>query len=246
MAENADGAAVPATATITVGSPVSSTVPTQTSTSTGGAGQSSTTGIATTPRAVEEVLLACTKRPLVLNDVLVRGSRVLLEGSAAKSLHGKKVKIIFDGHKQVATATIEADGQFSTTAPLPPARLRKTNSARYQAVSGSQRSLDLKLTRRLTLEPPTFSAGTVTLVGQVAPPLTKPVAEVSVQQQLECGRTSDVGSFKPSANGHFRITVKVPAIAKAGLYRLTSSVTEKPGSKHSFATYSLPLPVILG
>jgi DNA-binding beta-propeller fold protein YncE len=242
----------PAVGPPAVGPPAGSTVSTHTSTSTGGGGQpstagiASTTGIATTPQAVEEVLLACTKRPLVLNDVLIRGNRVLLQGSAAKSLHGKKVKIIFDGHEQVATATIAADGEFSTTAWLPPVRLRNGNSARYQAESGSQRSLDLKLTRRLTLEPPRFSAGTVTLVGQVLPPLSKPIALVTVQQQLECGATTTVGSFKPSASGHFHITLKVPAIAKAGLYRLISSVTEKPGSKHGFTTYSLPLPVILG
>jgi DNA-binding beta-propeller fold protein YncE len=246
-AQNADGVAAQATATITVGSPAG-TVTAKTPTTTGGGGPPSTKGIATTPKAVEEVLLACTKRPLVLNDVLIRGSRVLLEGSAAASLHGKKVKIIFDGRKLVATAIIGVNGEFSATAPLPPARLRDSNSARYMAEAGSQRSLDLKLTRRLVLEPPKFSAGagTVTLVGQLLAPLTKPVASVSVQQQLECGATKTVGSFKASTNGRFRITFKVPAIAKAGLYRLASSVAEKPGAKHGFATYSLPLPVILG
>jgi hypothetical protein len=182
----------------------------------------------------------------VLNDVLIRGSHVALEGSAAKSLEGKKVKIVFDGGKQVATATVAADGQFSTTAALPPARLRDSNSARYMAESGSQRSLDLKLTRRLELEPPKFSGGTVTLVGQVVPPLAKPVASVAVQQQLECGKTTIVKRFKPPAGGRFRVSVAVPAAAKAGIYRLTSSVAVKPDSKRAFATYSLPLPVLLG
>jgi hypothetical protein len=203
-------------------------------------------GIASTPAAVEELRLGCSKRSLVLNDVLIRGSRVDLQGSAAKSLDGKKVKVVFDGSKLVATATVGADGEFSTTAPLPPVRLRDSNSARYMAESGSQRSLNLKLTRRLSLEPPTFAAGTVTLVGQVVPPLTKPVSEVTVSQELECGKTTTAGRFKTSASGHFRITLKVPAAAQAGIYRLTSGVVEKPGAKHSFATYSLPLPVILG
>jgi DNA-binding beta-propeller fold protein YncE len=85
------GRAVPATATITVGQPAGSPVTTQTHTSTGGGGQSPTTGIATTPKTVEELLLACTKRPLVLNDVLIRGDRVRLESSVAEkpdSKHG--------------------------------------------------------------------------------------------------------------------------------------------------------------
>ena len=69
---------------------------------------------------------------------------------------------------------------------------------------------------------------------------------MSVQQQLECGKVTTVGTFKPSRDGHFRITLKVPAVAKAGLYTLTSSVVAKPGARHGFATYSLPLPVLLG
>ena len=242
-AQNEDGTSSPASVTITVGSPANSTVPTRTTTTTGG---STTPGIATTPQGVEELLLACTKRPLVLNDVLVHGDRVLLEGSAAEDLHGKEVKLIFDGHKQVATATIAADGEFSTSAPLPPVRVRDSNSARYMAALGSQRSLDLKLTRRLILEPPKFSDGTVTLVGQVLPPLGKPVASVSVQQQLECGKATAAGTFKPSRDGHFHITLKVPAAAKAGVYTLITKVVAKPGAKHGFTTYSLPLPVLLG
>ncbi len=220
-------------------------------TSTGpGTGRTATTsttpGIASTPQAVEELLLGCSKRSLVLNDVLIRGARVALVGSAAKSLDGKKVKITFDGNEQVASAKVGTNGQFSTTAALPPARLRDSNSARYMAESGNQRSLDLKLTRRLSLEPPKTSGRTVTLVGQVVPPLTKPIAAVVVQQQLECGKTTIAKRFTPSPSGHFRITLTVPAAAKAGIYRLTSSVTENPGAKHGFATYSLPLPVILG
>jgi len=209
-------------------------------------GSSSTPGIASTPQAIEELELGCSKRSLVLDDVLIHAGHVALVGSAAKSLHGKTVKIVFDGGKVVASTPVGANGEFSTTAPLPPARLRDGNSARYMAESGSQRSLDLKLTRRLSLEPPSFSGGVVTLVGEVVAPLTKPVAKVSVQQELECGKTTTVGSFKPLATGRFRIMLNVPAVARAGLYRLTSSVAEKPGSKHAFATYSLPLPVILG
>jgi hypothetical protein len=213
--------------------------------STGGA-NGSLAGVASTPQAIEELELGCTKRPLVLNDVLIRGRRVELEGSAAKSLDGKRVKIVFDGAAVVASATVGANGEFSTTAPLPPVRLRDSNSARYLAESGSERSLDLKLTRRLTLEPPKFSAGTVTLVGQVLAPLTKPVAQIAVEQELECGRTTVVTHVEPSASGRFRIAVRVPAVAKAGVYRLISSVRENTRSKRGFATYSLPLPVLLG
>jgi DNA-binding beta-propeller fold protein YncE len=244
-AHNADGTAAPASANITV-EPAPGGASTQTPGPPAPNSSSSTPGIATTPRAVEELLLGCGKRALVLNDVLVRGDRVALEGSAAKGLVGKKVKILFDGSKQVATATVESDGQFSTTAPLPPAKLRNGSSARYMAESGGQRSLDLKLTRRLDLEPPRVSGHTVTLVGQVVPPLAKPLAPVVVQQELECGNTAAVKRATPSASGRFRITLTVPIAAKAGIYRLSSTVRDNTHSKRGFATYSLPLPAVLG
>jgi hypothetical protein len=205
-----------------------------------------TVAVATAPKAVEELLLGCGKRSLVLNDVLIRGGRVALDGSATKSLVGKKVEIVFDGGKPVATATVQANGEFSTTAPLPPAKLRDSNSARYLAESDGQRSLNLKLTRRVSLEAPSFSGGTVTLSGQVVAPLGKPISPVTVEQQLECGKTSKVMTFTPEASGRFHVTIPgVPANAKAGIYRLSTSVLKSPGSHHLFATFSLPLPVVL-
>jgi DNA-binding beta-propeller fold protein YncE len=241
-AHNEDGTAVPATATITIGPPGPGTGP---PTQSGGQGQS-TPGIATTPKAVEELLLGCSKRVLTLNDVLLRGDRVLLAGSAAKSLDGKKVEIVFDGSKRVASATVGANGQFTTTAPLPPARLRDGNSARYMAESGTQRSLSLKLTRRLSLEPPHVSGDTVTLVGRVLPPLAKPAGAIKVEQELECGKTTIVKRSTPSADGRFRISLTVPVQAKAAIFRLASTVRESSRSKRGFATYSLPLPAPLG
>ena len=135
-----------------------------------GAPQTPSVDIAKAPHAVEEVVLVCTRQPLVLSDVLVDGSRVLLAGSADRSLHGRTVKIVFAGDHVVATARVGSNGLFSTTAPLPAADIRETNLARYQAVYGRMRSLDLKLTRRLQLQPPSVSGRTVTLVGEVVPP----------------------------------------------------------------------------
>jgi hypothetical protein len=209
---------------------------------------SGSTGIASTPKAIEELRLGCTNTQLVLNDVYIRGNRVLLSGSAASSLVGKKVKILFGtANKQVASATVAANGQFTTTAPLPPVKIRDSDGARYTAESGKLRSLHLKLTRRLLLEAPTASGTTVTLSGQVTLPLTKPIAPVTVKQELECGKTTIAKTFTPSASGRYRITLTVPTNAKAAIFRLTSKVAANEHSvKHGFTTYSLPLPVTLG
>jgi hypothetical protein len=205
------------------------------------------TPVATAPRAVEELLLGCSSSQLVLNDAYIHGGRVLLIGSAAKTLAGKRVEILFNERKPVATATVDANGQFATTAPLPPAKIREALSTRYTAEVGKVRSLHLKLTRRLLLEPPMASGTTVTLSGQVTLPLTKPVAPVVVEEQFECGKTVVAKTFTPPANGRFDITLTVPANARAGIFRLTSKVAANAHAvKHGFTTFSLPLPVALG
>ncbi len=230
-----------------------STSSTTTSSSSSSSSTSTTTtpttpGVASTPKAIEELRLGCTNTQLVLNDVYIHGSRVLLSGSAASSLVGKKVKILFGtANKQVASATVGANGQFTTTAPLPPVKIRERLSTRYTAEIGKLRSLHLKLTRRLLLEAPKASGTTVTLIGQVTLPLTKPIAPVVIEQQLECGKTTIAKTFTPSANGRFDITLTVPANAKAAIYRLKSKVAANAhATKHGFTTFSLPLPVALG
>ena len=206
-----------------------------------------TTPTATSPKAVEELLNGCSGSPLVLNDVYIQGSHVEIRGSATKSYVGKKVKIVFNEGKQVASATVEANGQYTTTAPLPPTKIRDNLDTRYTAEIGKLRSLHLKLVRRLLLEPLKASGTTVTLTGEVTPPLTKPVAPVTVEQQLECGKTTVAKTFTPSASGRFDITVTVPANAKAAIFRLTSKVAaNKHSVTHGFTTFSLPLPVALG
>jgi hypothetical protein len=203
--------------------------------------------VASTPKAVEELLLGCSGKTLVLNDVYIHAGRVQIIGAAAKRLAGRKVKILFNEGRQVATATVGASGHYSTTAPLPPASIRSAVSTRYTAEIGKVRSVHLKLTRRLLLEPPKARGTTVTLTGQVTLPLTKPIARVVVGQQLECHKATIVKRFTPPASGRFHVTVTVPANAKAGIYALTSSVAANPhATRHGFKTYSLPLPVVLG
>jgi hypothetical protein len=204
-------------------------------------------GVASSPKAIEELLHGCSGSPLVLNDVYIQGGHVEIRGSAAKGYVGKRVKILFNEGKQVARATVEASGQYTTTAPLPPAAIRDSLSTRYTAEIGKLRSLHLKLVRRLLLEPLKTSGTTVTLTGEVTPPLTKPIASVTVEQQLECGKTTIVKTFTPPADGRFHITLAVPANAKAAIFRLTSRVAASQHSvTHGFTTFSLPLPVSLG
>jgi hypothetical protein len=169
---------------------------------------------------------------------------VLAIGSAAKSLICKTVKILLNEGRTVATTKVAANGEFKT--PLPAASIRDAISTRYTAEIGKLKSLHLKLTRRLQLKPPKASGRLVALTGQVTLPLTKPVAAVLVEQQLECGRALVIARITPPASGRFHITINVPASAKAGIYPLISSVAANiHATKHGLGTFSLPLPLII-
>jgi Bacterial Ig domain len=157
---------------------------------------------------------------------------------------GKPVTIAIEGGPSHGSlGTVGSGGQVTYT---PATGYSGTDSFTFTAESGAERSLSLKLTRRLSLEPPKVSGDTVTLVGQVVPPLAKPAGAIEVEQQLECGRATIVKRAEPSASGHFRITLTVPDQAQAGIYRLASTVRKSARSKKGFATYSLPLPAVLG
>lgn len=190
---------------------------------------------------------SCKARKLRLTDVLERGGHVLLAGTAARSLAGREVEIIFAGRRQVATARVGASGLFSAIAPLPPRTMRESSSARYIAEVGAERSLSLKLTRRLVLDPPVASATAVTLSGEVIAPLTDPAAEILVQQRLSCSKLVPLTrvKLKPSANGRFHITLKAPSDRRTVTYELSTVVRRSAHSMAHYTTYSLPQTVNL-
>jgi hypothetical protein len=109
--------------------------------------------------AATALALQCTSRDLVLIDVLPRGNKVHLLGAADRRFIGKRVAIVFTATgRTVAHATVGQDGIFRATAPLPARSLRGTNRARYQAKVGSEKSLRLKLMRRMAVTRVTSAA----------------------------------------------------------------------------------------
>jgi DNA-binding beta-propeller fold protein YncE len=171
-----------------------------------------------------ELVLRCANRKLVLTDVMMRTGGVSLVGVADKSLAGQHVQIVFSAGKTIATAVVGADGWFSATAPLPKKSIRGTNRARYTAVVGNEKSLALKLTRRVVMEPLTSKAGIVTLTGQVIPPLTKPAAEILVQAQVSCTQWKTTARKPAHASGRFEVSVAAPAGQQAAVYRVSTAV----------------------
>lgn len=193
------------------------------------------------PESAADLALACTSRRLVLVDVLQEGGRVKLLGAADRKLAGRTVALrLAATGKTVATAKVAADGSFSATAPLPPAKIRGTNKARYQAAVGSEKSLDLKLARRMIVSAVSARGGKVTIAGRVVLPLANPRANITLTRRLSCKRSEVVKRFKPAADGTFKVTVDAPDDATAAVYRMSTVVRRTTSSNTTSPTYTLP------
>jgi hypothetical protein len=207
-------------------------------------------GVSCTPQSSvlssSELMLQCTKRRLVLIDVLEQRGRVKLLGAADRALVGRTVDIVFSATGNVvAHAQVQPDGSFATTATLPARSIRFTNRARYQAVVGKERSLRLKLHRRMVVSGLTSKGGKVTISGRVLPPLGSPVRTIVLTRRLSCSKTEVVKRFKPARDGSFRVTVAGPVGQAAAVYRMQTSVRKTTRNPKHYPTFTLPRAVEL-
>jgi hypothetical protein len=191
--------------------------------------------------AVPNAALECSSRRLSLLDVLDRGTYVSLYGAADKRYAGKRITIRSkaDGGRVVARPVVHKSGLFRARAPLPPARFRDTNMARYIATYRDQKSLYLKLHRRMVFTRVTSAHGKVTLSGVVTKPEAKNHRQsVVIRQRLTCRKQRIVARVHPDSRGHFRVTLKAPKKGDVGVYRATTMVGYPDGP--DFRTYTLP------
>jgi hypothetical protein len=204
---------------------------------------------ATAPPAVTPAGLAlqCTTRKLTLIDVLQHGNHVVLLGAADKKLVGQRVSIYYlVGHKKVATALVGSDGLFRARAPLPPRRQRFTNRARYQAQDNAgEKSLNLKLHRRMVVDSIRVANGKVTISGRVIRPLASPVAPIHIQRRVSCTSTVNVERVMPKADGRFTATLAAPPNTQAAVYRAATQVRKVVTNPKRFPTFTLPREVAL-
>ena len=191
--------------------------------------------------AATALALQCTSRDLVLIDVLPRGNKVRLLGAADRRFIGKRVAIVFTATgRTVAHATVGQDGIFRATAPLPAASLRGTNRARYQAKIGGEKSLRLKLMRRMAVTGVSSAAGKVTIRGRVLPPLGAPKRSITLKRRVSCTRSVTVQRIHPDSHGRFKVTVNGPSNAQAAVYRLETQVRKNRHNPKLFPTFTLP------
>ena len=190
---------------------------------------------------VADLALQCTSRRIVLIDVLRSKGRVKLLGAANRRYAGKRVKIRFMATgKVVARPLVRRTGLFTATAKLPRKRLRATNRARYQAEIAKEKSLRLKLVRRMLVSGTSVKGSKVTIAGRVVRPLGAPVQQVIVKRRLSCGRYRVIKRFTPPASGRFKITVGGPGSQQAAAYRLQTRVRKFVSNPKLYPTFTLP------
>jgi hypothetical protein len=193
--------------------------------------------------SASDLVLGCTERLVVLEDVVPVGSKVRLVGVADRQFAGRTVSIVFvPSGKVVAKPKVAPDGSFVASAPLPPKKLRNSNLARYEARIGSQRSLKLKLVRRMRITTIGASGGKLVVTGTVTRPLAVRKADraVELQRRVSCTRDERVATAMPRADGSFRISVAVPAGQSAAVYRLRTKVRSSATSPRAVNTFTLP------
>ena len=194
---------------------------------------------ATPPTAASALALQCTKRKLNLINVVERSDHVALLGAADPSLIGHRVNIVFTSTGQkVASAIVRPDGFFRASAPLPPASLRHTNSARYQAVEGSEHSLRLKLERRMHISSLRHSGKNVVISGVVTGPLASHT--ILIQQRVSCTQLVTVKRIHTNADGTWSAVVPAPPNSQAAVYRATTQVLHDTTNSKTFPTFTLP------
>lgn len=196
--------------------------------------------------AASRLALQCTRHEITLIDVLQRGKRVEMLGAAETRLAGRIVTItLLATHKRVATAVVQSDGFFGTTAALPRPGIRRTNKARYQASIGKLHSGDLKLTRRMLVQSISSHAGKVTIAGRVIRPLAQPIAAIVIKRRTSCTSTVIVKRVRPRPNGTFTVTVRAPTAAHAAVYVATTAVRQSDRSRKTYPTSTLPRVVVV-
>jgi hypothetical protein len=196
-----------------------------------------------TPR---DLALACTDRRLVLTDVVRRGRRVRIAGAAEDRYRGRRVALVFTRTgKVVARPRVGSDGLLRATVRAPRKALAKSNRARYMLRAGKERSLPLKLQRRMARVSATRSGATVTVRGTVTRPLARSRQRVVLRRMVSCGRYEVVGRTRLSRTGRYRFRVPAPTDARTAIYRAETRVPSRPGGPARSRTFTLPRAIAL-
>jgi hypothetical protein len=204
------------------------------------AGGESCSGGSGTPGGITDMALQCASQHVVLIDVLSTGRRVKLAGATAGRYVGRPVTIrLLATGAVVARPVVREDGTFNAAAPLPARRIRHTNGARYQASIDGERSLPLKLTRRMIVTRTASTARGTTMHGRVTGPLARS-ARIIVKRRVSCSRWEVAKRFAMPRNGRFRVTIPHANGATSAVFRMQTTVGARNPNGRPKPTFTLP------
>jgi hypothetical protein len=179
--------------------------------------------------------LTCTGRSIVLIDVRRTATRVEVSGLARTSYRGSGASIrplIAGKRGRAVSATVQPDGSFRATLPLPAGPDRST--VRYEATVAGHRSAALKLVRQLVIVGRTTTADGTRITAQVAGGRPR---TVTITRQLSCTARQRIATVRTDRNGRFAVTLPRPSAADAiAFYR---AATTRPRGR----TFTLPIVV---
>jgi hypothetical protein len=194
---------------------------------------------------IADLALQCASQHVVLVDVLDTGRRVKLVGAAAGRYIGRTVEIrLAATGAVVARPIVQEDGTFRATAPLPGRRIRYTNKARYRASIDGERSLPLKLNRRMIVTRTASTTRGTTMRGRVTGPRWRR-ARITVKRRLSCGRWKVVKRLAMTRSGRFRVTIPHARGASSAVFRMQTTVSALDRTGRPEPTFTLPRYVAL-
>lgn len=188
-----------------------------------------------------QLAVQCARRAVTLIDVAERPDHVTLLGAAAATEVGKTVDIVSTKTgKVVSHATVRDSGFFRASAPLPPKAQRDDNDTRYMAVLGKDKSMSLKLQRRMRISRMSNRGTHILMVGKIVGPLV-PGQKIVVRRRESCTKDVIVKTFTPTKPGSFTLNLPLPSEGQAAVYRATTMVPSATGdSGKTFPTFTLP------
>jgi hypothetical protein len=182
---------------------------------------------------------SCSGADIALIGVTPYSRRVAITGAARLPFAGQQVDIeLLATKKIVATTTIHADGTFSTSAALPPRKIRGTNKARYVAIVGAKRSPALKLYRRMYLTSAAEHGGKVLVAGHVTGSFRRGT-KVRITLRTSCTTNKLVGTARLRRDGRWSATVAAPSADQSQIAVYRASTTVLSGH-HTEPTFTLP------
>jgi hypothetical protein len=113
-------------------------------------------------------------------------------------------------------------------------------------VLGNERSLPLKLARRMRVTAITPRGRDVVIKGRITRPLGKPIQQITVTRRISCGRVEVATRFKPRRDGSFRVTLQGAQRRQGATFRFRTLVRYRVGNPRLFRTFTLPQYVDIG